>query len=101
MSLPFLLEFGRTLILSNLKCYRPQALSYARNPRLSPLPGRHRFTARDIFNMQTGMQSCKRMGKMMGRHLLRRVLVVERAVLHAAGKIEPPMGRTKAKERSS
>ena len=51
MSLPFPLESARTLTLSTLKCYRPQALCYARNPRLSPLLGRHRFTATESINM--------------------------------------------------
>ena len=68
MSLPFPLEPGCTLTLSTLQCYRPQALCYARNPRLSPLPGRHRFTVRESIGMQTRMEPWKRMGKMMGQH---------------------------------
>ena len=101
MSLPFPLESGRTRTLSTLKCYRPLALCYFRNPQLSTLPGRHRFRARESINMKTQKQSCKRMGEMMGRHPVRRVLVVERAIPHAAGKIEPPMWPRKAKERFS
>ena len=50
--------------------------------------------------MQIGMWSCMSMGKMMRRHLLQRVLVVKQAIPHAAGKIQPPMGPTKGKERS-
>ena len=71
MSQPFPPELGRTLTLSSLRCYRPQASCYACKPRLPPLPGHHRFTAKGSINMQTGMPSCMWMGKMMGRHLLR------------------------------
>ena len=75
MSLRFPLELGRTL--STLKCYRPQAMCYPRNPTLSPQSGRFRYTARESINMQTGMWSCKWKGKMMGRQLLRPQLVDE------------------------
>ena len=79
LSLPFPVESGRTLTLSTLGFYRPQAMCYPRNPRLSPLPARHRYRARESIIMQTAMWSCMWMGKMMGRHLLPRVLVVERS----------------------
>ena len=58
MSLPFPLESGHTLTLSSLKCYPPQAVCYPRNPQLSPQSGPYRYTARESFNIQTGMWSC-------------------------------------------
>ena len=48
------------------------------------------------MNMQTGLRSCMWMVKMMGQHLLRRVLVTEPAFPVMAGRIEPPMGPRKA-----
>ena len=58
LSLPFPLVSGRILTLPNLICHRPQAFGYAPLCGLSPLPGRHRFTARGRVNMRTGLQSC-------------------------------------------
>ena len=78
MSLPFPPQSGRTLTLSTLKCYRPQAMCYPRDPRRSPQSGRYRFTpGGESINMQTGMWSCTWMGMMIGRELLRRELVDE------------------------